>query len=97
MANGLAGWANFYVIVGSSAAALIGVQFVVVALIANLRRKAAPQAALFAVGAATLALLLVGVHNAWDTVTYVVIGPGDPGAPAVPAPPGRVGSPPDGA
>jgi hypothetical protein len=32
----LAGWQNFYVIVGSSAGALIGLQFVVMALIANL-------------------------------------------------------------
>ena len=31
----LAGWENFYVIVGSSAGALIGLQFVVVALIAG--------------------------------------------------------------
>jgi hypothetical protein len=31
----LAGWENFYVIVGSSAGALIGLQFVVVALIAD--------------------------------------------------------------
>jgi hypothetical protein len=31
----LAGWENFYVIVGSSAAALIGLQFVVIALIAE--------------------------------------------------------------
>ena len=30
-----AGWANFYVIVGSSAGALIGLQFVVITLIAN--------------------------------------------------------------
>jgi hypothetical protein len=28
---------------------------------------------LFAVGAATLLLLFVGVHNAWDTVTYILI------------------------
>ncbi len=34
----LAGWENFYVIVGSSAGALIGLQFVVMALIANLPR-----------------------------------------------------------
>lgn len=34
----LAGWANFYVIVGSSAGALIGLQFVVMALVANLPR-----------------------------------------------------------
>jgi hypothetical protein len=32
----LAGWENFYVIVGSSAGALIGLQFVVVALIAEM-------------------------------------------------------------
>ena len=35
--NPLAGWENFYVIVGSSAGALIGLQFVVVTLIAELR------------------------------------------------------------
>jgi len=39
----LAGWENFYVIVGSSAGALIGLQFVVIALIANLPR--APSSA----------------------------------------------------
>src|SRR6516164_6785679 len=32
----LAGWWNFYVIVGSSAGALIGLQFVVMTLIANM-------------------------------------------------------------
>jgi hypothetical protein len=32
----LAGWENFYVIVGSSAGALVGLQFVAMALIANL-------------------------------------------------------------
>jgi hypothetical protein len=32
----LAGWANFYVIVGSSAGALIGLQFVVISLIADM-------------------------------------------------------------
>ena len=36
----LAGWENFYVIVGSSAGALIGLQFVVMALVANLPRSA---------------------------------------------------------
>jgi len=34
--NALDGWANFYVIVGSSAGALIGLQFVVITLIADL-------------------------------------------------------------
>jgi hypothetical protein len=170
----LSTWANFYVIAGSAAAALIGVQFVVIALIANLRKVATdesvgafgtptvvhmastlilsglmtapwpslfpvsmalalcglgglaytatvthrarrqdtytpvledwvwhfivpggvyaavavaallmhgrPRAALFLVGGATIGLLLVGIHNAWDTVTFVVAGgiPADP-------------------
>jgi hypothetical protein len=39
----LAGWENFYVIIGSSAGALIGLQFVVMALIANMPRPAAAQ------------------------------------------------------
>ncbi len=34
--NALSGWENFYVIVGSSAGALIGLQFVVIALIAEI-------------------------------------------------------------
>ena len=29
--------------------------------------------ALFAVGGATLLLILVGIHNSWDTVTYITI------------------------
>lgn len=29
--------------------------------------------ALFMIGAATLLLLFIGIHNAWDTVTYVTI------------------------
>ena len=39
----LAGWQNFYVIVGSSAGALIGLQFVVLSVLAN--RGIAPEAA----------------------------------------------------
>jgi len=160
-------WQNFYVIVGSSAAALVGVQFVVIALIANVRHLATtdsirafatptvvhlgealivsaimsapwtslsrasiavaacglgglgyasiairlvrrlkgykpvwedwichailpwsayavltvaalllgtiPRAALFVIGAAALGLLLIGIHNAWDSVTHVVV------------------------
>ena len=36
----LSTWQSFYVIIGSSAAALIGIQFVVITLIANMRRPA---------------------------------------------------------
>lgn len=33
----------------------------------------APMPALFVVAAATVLLLLVGIHNAWDTVTYITV------------------------
>jgi len=162
----LAGWANFYVIIGSSAGALTGLQFVVITLIAQSRRPAnrqdvrafgtptvvhfcaallvsaimtapwpsisnvdtgigmcgglgivyalrvlwharkavyqadledwlwyggfpiaayaawctaavllwwRPTVALFAIAATTLFLLFIGIHNAWDTVTYLAI------------------------
>src|SRR3954453_21034718 len=36
----LAAWQSFYVIVGSSGAALIGIQFVVMTLIASMRQRA---------------------------------------------------------
>jgi len=32
-----------------------------------------PAPALFVSGAATLLLLFIGIHNAWDTVTYVAV------------------------
>jgi uncharacterized membrane protein len=41
---GLTGWESFYVIVGSSGAALIGLQFVVIALIAETSTRTAPGA-----------------------------------------------------
>jgi hypothetical protein len=33
-----------------------------------------PQRVLFVVGAMALLLLFVGIHNAWDTVTYIAAG-----------------------
>jgi hypothetical protein len=39
--------------------------------------------ALFAVGAVALLLLFIGIHNAWDTVTYVAVDrPNPPGKPS---------------
>src|SRR5262249_51527944 len=32
-----------------------------------------PAAALFVVAGTSLALLFIGIHNAWDTVTYVAL------------------------
>jgi hypothetical protein len=77
----LNGWENFYVIVGSSAGALIGLQFVVITLIAAkpISRVDAQAGSAFAtpsvvhfVGAAALLLLFIGIRNAWDAVTYHV-------------------------
>src|SRR5579864_2512001 len=129
-------WANFYVIAGSAAAALTGLQFVVVALGAQMRLRSLdegieafssptvvyfstvlllsavlcapwdglaglaalvalcgaagvgytglvlvghPVGALFTIAAATLLLLVIGIHNAWDTVTYLVLNRLDDG------------------
>jgi len=69
----LAGWVNFYVIVGSSAGALIGLQFVVITLIAN--RPIAPglaQADAFAtpsiVHFGTVLLLSAALSAPWHGV-----------------------------
>jgi hypothetical protein len=32
-----------------------------------------PDPALFGVGAASLGLLFIGIHNSWDTVTYIAV------------------------
>jgi hypothetical protein len=32
------------------------------------------ESALFGIGGMALGLLLIGIRNAWDTVTYVVTG-----------------------
>jgi UPF0716 family protein affecting phage T7 exclusion len=52
-ASALSVWESFYVIVGSSGGALIGLQFVV--------------------AVAALGLLLIRIHNAWDTVVHIVL------------------------
>jgi hypothetical protein len=36
--------------------------------------------ALFAIAASALLLLFIGIHNAWDTVTYITVGQGQPRA-----------------
>jgi hypothetical protein len=66
----LAGWENFYVIVGSSAGALIGLQFVVMALVANLPRGPGAAQAGEAFATPNIVHFGVGIHNAWDAVTY---------------------------
>jgi hypothetical protein len=59
MEPALGGWDNFYVIVGSSSGAL------------TLRTSVPASADMVALAA--LGLLFIGIHNAWDTVTYIVV------------------------
>jgi hypothetical protein len=69
-----AGWESFYVIVGSSAAALTGLQFVVMALVADSDRPGGSQE-IAAFGTPTVvhfcsALLISGILTApWPTLT----------------------------
>jgi len=35
---------------------------------------ASPQRTLFAIGGVALLLLFIGIHNAWDAVTYITLG-----------------------
>ena len=65
----LAGWENFYVIVGSSAGTLIGLQFVVITLLANtpIARDQGQAGAAFATPTIVhfpAVLLLAGVESA---------------------------------
>ena len=74
-----AGWENFYVIVGSSAGALIGLQFVVITLIANMPFVEGQAQAGEAFGTPTVvhfgaALFLSAVLSApWHGVSGVVL------------------------
>ena len=73
------GWENFYVIVGSSAGALIGLQFVVITLIAArpIGRGAAQAGGAFATPSVVhfgVVLLLSAIVSApWDGVTTVAV------------------------
>jgi hypothetical protein len=46
-----------------------------------------PENALFLAAATTVLLVFAGIHNAWDTVTYVTVGSVEPVPPAAGAPP----------
>jgi hypothetical protein len=55
-----------------------------VLMIAAITLHGRPEESLFAFGGATIALLFIGIHNAWDTVTYIALGKTE--APPPPAP-----------
>ncbi len=75
----LEGWDNFYVIVGSSAGALIGLQFVVITLIAGrpITRDAAQAGGAFATPSVVhfgVVLLLSAIVSApWDGITIAAV------------------------
>jgi len=65
----LSGWENFFVIMGSSAGALIGLQFVVITLVAAMPRKSGQEQAVGAYATRTIVhfgtvLLLSPVRSA---------------------------------
>jgi hypothetical protein len=50
----------------------------VAVLVSALLLTTKPSAALFGIAATSLLLLFIGIRNAWDTVTFVVIGSSEP-------------------
>jgi amino acid transporter len=76
----LAAWESFYVIVGSSGAALTGLQFVVIALGADSRKKRSTRETVDAFGTPTIVhfcavLLIAAILSApWQTLSRVSIG-----------------------
>jgi hypothetical protein len=72
----LAGWESFYVVIGSSAAALTGLQFVVMTLVAEMRQPSTPET-IDAFGTPTIvhfcmALLLSAILSApWQILWHV--------------------------
>jgi len=44
-----------------------------VLVVAGMMLRDRPSTSLFGIGAATLLLLFVGIHNAWDTVTWMAL------------------------
>lgn len=49
-------------------------------LVAAIQLRGHPVPCLFVIGASGLLLLFIGIHNAWDTVTYVAVKQHDPGS-----------------
>ena len=76
--NPLSGWENFYVILGSSAGALIGLQFVVVTLVAEFRipdqqRAGAAFATPTVVHFVAVLVLSALVAAPWETVAPLAV------------------------
>ena len=59
--------------------ALLPCSVYVILIMAGLLQRAINLAAMFLIAVAAFGLLLIGIHNAWDTVTHIVVVrlPGD--------------------
>ena len=53
-----------------------------------------PHGAMFGVGASAVLLLIIGIHNAWDAVTYIALREQENQEATAPASPPESGSPP---
>ena len=78
--------------------AALPVMAYLVLLVAGLALGHGPGAAMLAIGAAVLLLVFIGIHNAWDTVTFVTMRSGaqrreDRGEGAKPEPAGSASTP----
>ena len=51
-------------------------------IVAALALARYPTPALFGIGAVTVLLLVIGIHNAWDIVTYIAVAPVPPEDPS---------------
>src|SRR5579863_2236533 len=47
-------------------------------VVAAIMLPGTPALALFVIGGATVLLLFIGIHNAWDNVTYIVVELSEP-------------------
>jgi hypothetical protein len=54
--------------------AILPVVAYTILIVAAFTYGAVPEDSLFAVGGSAMLLLSIGIHNAWDTVTYVAVG-----------------------
>jgi|SRR2546428_2036492 len=59
-------------------------------VLASMMLRSNAESALFVLGGSSLMLLFVGIHNAWDTVTYVTVGAGNPDRARAEQPPAAV-------
>ena len=66
-------WHDFYLLVGTASATLVGLMFVTATIGAQLFTERNTEWSLDALAAAVITLLLAGIRNAWDMTLWIVI------------------------